>query len=88
MSPPTSLDAVQSSVDELRAKKEWYSQQPRGSVPTARDIRKKNAAAAAANGTSAKAAGTRGGKKGGKFDISNDSEFAPLDAGSSSAASS
>lgn len=40
LTPPTSLEAVQSSVDELKAKKEWYSKQERGSVPTAAEIRK------------------------------------------------
>jgi len=41
LTPPTSLEGVQASVDELREKKEWYSQQPRGSVETAAEIRKK-----------------------------------------------
>mmetsp|Transcript_1049 Transcript_1049/g.1873 ORF Transcript_1049/g.1873 Transcript_1049/m.1873 type:complete len:536 (+) Transcript_1049:297-1904(+) len=40
LTPPTSLEAVQGSVDELKAKKEWYSKQERGSVPTAAEIRK------------------------------------------------
>lgn len=44
LTPPTSLDAVQGSVDELREKKKWFSEQPRGSVPTANDIRKANEA--------------------------------------------
>jgi len=47
LTPPTSFEAVQSSVDELREKKKWYSQQERGSVPTAADIRKENERAAA-----------------------------------------
>lgn len=42
MNPPTKLDQVEQSVKDLRAKKVWYSEQPRGSVPTAKDIRKKN----------------------------------------------
>jgi len=47
LTPPTSVDQVEASVKELRAKKEWYKQQPRGSVPTAADIRKANEKAAA-----------------------------------------
>lgn len=82
LSPPTSLDGVPASVDELKAKKQWYSEQPRGSVPTARDIRKKNAGE---NGKASGGAGggkNRGGKKGSnKFDIANDSEFVPLGVG-------
>merc|ERR1711937_113679 len=42
LNPPTKLDQVEASVKELREKKEWFSKQPRGSVPTAKDIRKKN----------------------------------------------
>merc|ERR1712176_525695 len=42
LNPPTKLEQVEASVKELREKKEWYSKQPRGSVPTAKDIRKKN----------------------------------------------
>lgn len=80
--PPTSLDNVQTSVDELRAKKEWYSEQPRGSVPTATEIRKANEKAAAKirqQGTSSAP------KKNSKLDISSD-DFAPLSAGTSSSA--
>merc|ERR1711935_25976 len=42
LNPPTKLEQVEASVKELREKKEWYGKQPRGSVPTAKDIRKKN----------------------------------------------
>lgn len=90
MSPPTSLDAVSASVDELKAKKQWYSEQPRGSVPTARDIRKANEAAGAklhggsSNNNKTKGSTTRGKNKG-NFAISND-EFAPLGIGSDEAA--
>merc|ERR1712194_136687 len=42
LNPPTKLEQVEGSVKELREKKDWYSKQPRGSVPTAKDIRKKN----------------------------------------------
>ena len=72
LSPPTTLDAVPASVEELRAKKTWFSEQPRGSVPTARDIRKAKEEAAA---KSVKPKGN--GKKKGNFSISSD-EFAPL----------
>mmetsp|Transcript_34301 Transcript_34301/g.61582 ORF Transcript_34301/g.61582 Transcript_34301/m.61582 type:complete len:574 (+) Transcript_34301:103-1824(+) len=85
LNPPTSLDAVSTAVDELKAKKQWYSEQPRGSVPTARDIRKANEVAANkasnSNGKSEKG-GNRSGKSKGKFDISGD-EFVPLGLGSS-----
>lgn len=90
LSPPTSLDAVASSVDELRAKKTWYSEQPRGSVPTARDIRKKTKGAnTETNGKANKGSGNnsnRGKKGSNNFDISNDSEFVPLGVGSSGGA--
>ena len=76
LDPPTNLEAVPASVEELKAKKVWYSEQPRGSVPTARDIRKKKEAAAKiSNGKS------KGGKKNkGNFDISKDDDFVPLGA--------
>jgi len=45
--PPTSLEEVSKSVKELIAKKEWYAKQPRGSVPTAKEIHKANESAAA-----------------------------------------
>lgn len=82
LTPPTSLDSVQTSVDELRAKKKWYSEQPRGSVPTATDIRKANEKAAAKlrQGQSSSAP-----KKNSKLDISSD-DFAPLSATTSTAA--
>jgi uncharacterized coiled-coil DUF342 family protein len=76
LTPPTSFDAVQKSVEELRAKKVWYSQQPRGSVPTAADIRKANEKAA----QKVKHADVPVPKKNGKLDIAGD-EFAPLSAG-------
>jgi len=73
LAPPTSLGAVPASVEELKAKKAWYSEQPRGSVPTARDIVRKAKEEAAAK--SGKSKGN--GKKKGNFSISSD-EFAPL----------
>jgi uncharacterized coiled-coil DUF342 family protein len=77
LSPPTSIEGVQKSVEELHAKKEWFSEQPRGSVPSASDIRKANLKEAQKPVKST--------KKNGKIDISS-SDFAPLSAGSSTAA--
>jgi uncharacterized coiled-coil DUF342 family protein len=89
--PPTSLDAVSASVNELRSRKIWYSQQPRGSVPTARDIRKANeeAAAKAPGGSNGKPAkgGNNSGRKKDNFDISSDPDFVPLGSGASGASS-
>jgi len=75
LSPPTKLEEVEKSVEELKAKKEWYKEQPRGSVPTAREIRKANEKAAAdLRSASSK---KNGAKKTGKLDLSGD-DFAPL----------
>eukprot|EP00979_Chaetoceros_neogracilis_P012942 scaffold3559_cov284-Chaetoceros_neogracile.AAC.40 len=79
LTPPTSLDMVQNSVDELKAKKEWYSGQARGSVPTAVETRKANEKAAQKLRQGGSTSGT---KKNGKLDISSD-DFAPLSAGGS-----
>jgi len=84
LNPPTSLDAVSTSVDELKAKKQWYSEQPRGSVPTARDLRKANEKAASNNGQS-KGVNSRGKNKG-NFDITGD-DFVPLSVGASASTS-
>lgn len=84
LNPPTSLEMVEASVKELREKKEWYKQQPRGSVPTAKDIRKqneKNASKVIGGSSDATSGGKSGG--GGKFNLSND-EFVPLGKGASS----
>ena len=64
LTPPTSADAVPRSVEELKARKVWYSQQERGSVPTARDIRKENEKSAAKM-LSGKGGGGKGRKKNG-----------------------
>ncbi len=72
LSPPTSVEGVPKSVEELKEKKEWYSKQPRGSVPTASDIRSKN--------KEAKKAGDKSSKKNSKLDISS-ADFAPLSSG-------
>lgn len=76
LTPPTSLEAVQSSVDELRAKKEWYSKQERGSVPTAAETRKakEKAAQKLIQVESAKP------KNATNLDITGD-DFAPLSTG-------
>lgn len=75
LTPPTSLDKVSAKVDELKAKKVWYSEQPRGSVPTARDIRKSNKATSGGGQANSKG-GKNNGKKG-NFSITSD-EFVPL----------
>jgi uncharacterized coiled-coil DUF342 family protein len=85
LNPPTSLDQVENSVKELREKKEWYKQQPRGSVPTAKDIRKQNEKNAAKLRQGPAPSGTSsGGNDGGsgKFSLSKD-DFVPLGKGAS-----
>lgn len=76
LSPPTSLEKVSASAEELKAKKVWYSEQPRGSVPTAKDIRKANSNK---QGGANNSKGGRNGKKG-NFSITSD-EFVPLGEG-------
>ena len=73
---------VEASVEELKAKKKWYSEQPRGSVPTATDIRKANekAASQVKNNVKAKVvagSGTTQGKEKGAFSLTED-DFVPL----------
>jgi uncharacterized coiled-coil DUF342 family protein len=81
MNPPTTLEMVEPKVKELREKKEWFAKQPRGSVPTAQEIRKANERATEKlrqNGKAPedkKAAVSKAGKK--NFDLSTD-DFAPL----------
>jgi len=82
LSPPTKLEDVTKSVEELKAKKEWYSEQPRGSVPTVRDIKKANEKVAA---TARSKSNNKGAKKNGKLDIFGD-DFAPLSATASTSA--
>ena len=65
LTPPTSIDAVAKSVDELQARKEWYSQQPRGAVKTAQDIRKENEKNAARIQNKKEVSGGDGGNAGG-----------------------
>jgi len=76
LTPPTSVETVQTAVDELKAKKEWYSKQARGSVPTVADIRKANQKAAAKLRQESEATAPAP-KKNGNLDISSD-DFAPL----------
>lgn len=78
LSPPTSIDGVQKSVDELKEKKEWFSKLTRGEVPTISEIRKENAKKKLTGDKSSS-------KKNGKLDISS-SDFAPLSTGSSTSA--
>jgi len=80
LNPPTKLEQVEASVKELREKKEWYSKQPRGSVPTAKDIRKKNEKNHQKLRQTPSAAAPSG-----KFTASDDA-FVPLGNGSSSSA--
>lgn len=83
LTPPTKLEEVEKSVKELREKKEWYKQQPRGSVPTAQDIRKANEKALAKlrqETTAASAGETKKTKAPGNFSLKND-DFVPLGVG-------
>lgn len=77
LSPPTKLEDVTKSVEELKAKKEWYKEQPRGSVPTVKEIRKANEEAARTARTKKPTK-----KNGKKLDIFGD-DFAPLSAATS-----
>jgi len=88
MSPPTSRAEVEKSIAELREKKEWYKKQARGSVPTARDIRKQNEKAAAklrSDVGSGAAVTPAAGKGGAKLDLTDTEEFVPLGKGASNA---
>jgi uncharacterized coiled-coil DUF342 family protein len=90
LSPPISVDQVENSVKELREKKEWYKVQPRGSVPTALEIRKANEKAAAKQRQSAdKAATDEKVQSKGKanFSLSNE-DFIPLGAGATTSVNS
>ena len=94
LTPPTSADAVPKSVEELKARKVWYSQQERGSVPTARDIRKENEKSAAKmlSGKGGGGGGGGGGSGGGKGRKKNgggggDDEEAALGPGTNGGAS-
>jgi len=79
LTPPTNLDMVEGSVAELKAKKKWYSEQERGTVQTATDIRKANAKAATKVAKSG-ASGSTQGKSKGAFSLTDD-DFAPLSTG-------
>jgi uncharacterized coiled-coil DUF342 family protein len=81
LNPPTKLEHVEASVKELREKKEWYSKQPRGSVPTAKDIRKKNEK----NNQKLRQTASSSTPSAGNFSASDDT-FVPLGNGSSSSA--
>jgi len=75
LTPPTALEGVAASVDEVKAKKKWYSEQERGAVPTFKEIRE--AERAAKKKSTAPKSTTNGKKSGKKFDLSSD-DFAPL----------
>jgi len=85
LTPPTSIEAVQGSVDALRDKKKWFSEQPRGSVLTANEIRKANEAKSKKSNSQSRStkdgtsiATTNTGSKGNApISFSND-DFAPL----------
>ena len=79
LNPPTKLEEVEKSVKELREKKVWYKEQPRGSVPTAQDIRKANEKAAGKS-SSATSGEAKKPKAPGKFSLQAD-EFVPLGVG-------
>jgi uncharacterized coiled-coil DUF342 family protein len=79
LAPPTSVDQVESIVKKLKEKKEWYKEQPRGSVPTAQEIRKASEKAAAKIQREDPPVAKNGGKSNG-FSLSND-DFAPLGVG-------
>jgi uncharacterized coiled-coil DUF342 family protein len=83
LSPPTKAEDVEKSVNALREKKEWYKLQPRGSVPTAQDVRKANQKAAAKS-TPAADGETKKPKAPGSFSLSND-DFVPLGVAATSA---
>jgi len=76
LTPPTSHDHVESSVQKLKDKKKWYSEQPRGSVPTATDIRKANEKATVSVKSKAKPT-AKGTQSKGEFSLTS-VEFAPL----------
>jgi uncharacterized coiled-coil DUF342 family protein len=84
LTPPHNRGEVEQSVKDLREKKEWFKKQPRGSVPTSKDIRKQNEKAAAKlrQGPASSKATT---PAKGKFSLSND-EFVPLGKGASAGA--
>merc|ERR1711935_627942 len=66
LNPPTKLEMVEQSVKDLRAKKQWYKEQPRGSVPTAKDVRKQNEKSFAKMRQTPSPSVTSGGGKSGK----------------------
>ena len=81
LNPPTTIEQVPQSIKELKEKKEWYKNQPRGSVPTAAQIRKENEKAAAKlkQGNGKKGSGPA---PKGKFNLSSE-DFVPLGKGAS-----
>jgi uncharacterized coiled-coil DUF342 family protein len=83
LNPPTSVDQVEKSVEDLRAKKKWFSEQPRGSVPTATEIRKANERSAMKlKSKTTEPSSTPKTKKDANFSLD---DFAPLGAGTATA---
>jgi uncharacterized coiled-coil DUF342 family protein len=84
LSPPTSLEMVAGVIKALKEKKEWYKLQPRGSVPTAAQIRKgsEKAAAKLRQSAGAAVAAPVAPAPKGKFSLVSD-EFVPLGKGAS-----
>lgn len=80
LNPPTNIESVPASIEELKAKKTWYSEQPRGSVKTAYQIRKA-AEEDSKKYKNSKKESNGGTKKQKSFNLKED-EFAPLGAGS------
>jgi uncharacterized coiled-coil DUF342 family protein len=80
LTPPISAEQVPESVEALNAKKAWFKEQPRGSVPTVTDIRRQRAqaAAAAAKEQQQRLSGPKG-KKVTNFSLAAE-DFAPLGA--------
>jgi uncharacterized coiled-coil DUF342 family protein len=85
LDPPTAVDQVETSIKALREKKEWYKEQPRGSVPTAAEIRKANGKAAQKiRQQTDQADAPVKAKPAGSFSLSND-DFVPLGQGAAAA---
>merc|ERR1712166_1705024 len=89
LNPPTKLEMVEQSVKDLRAKKLWSKEQPRGSVPTAKDVRKQNEKSVAKVRNQKTPSGTSAGggnsSSGGKKNFSSSADdFVPLGKGASS----
>lgn len=86
LDPPTNLEAVPGAISALKEKKAWYKEQPRGSVPTAKDIRKQLEQASkkhAQNSQNSSNQPQSGGNKKGSKKAPSQDDFLPLSAGTS-----